>query len=178
MNIFFDISFQKLPQVYGRLVPFCAVAIANGINIPLMRIDEFKDGIVLTDESGKKVGESTAVAPYAIAQVTLSRIGIAVPNLGKSPIIHFETAIFLFSVFTPMIMNWLERYQAIKIRPWLNVPIQTGLSGLILIFSTPLCCAFFPQQSSISVEKLEPEIKKKIQALPNPPSIVYYNKGL
>lgn len=127
-----------------------------------MRIDEFKDGIVLTDKNGKKVGESTSVAWYAIPAVVCSRVGMAIPHM----------------VLTPAAMTWLEKYPTIKARPWLNAPIQTSLCGLLLLFSTPLCCAFFPQESSISVDKLESEVKKKIQALPNPPSIVYYNKGL
>jgi hypothetical protein len=32
--------------------------------------------------------------------------------------------------------------------------------------------------SSIAVENLEPEVRKRLQALPNPPTKVYFNKGL
>jgi len=31
-------------------------------------------------------------------------------------------------------------------RAFLNAPIQVGLVGLFLVFATPMCCAFFPQQ--------------------------------
>uniref|UniRef100_A0A914XS52 Uncharacterized protein n=1 Tax=Panagrolaimus superbus TaxID=310955 RepID=A0A914XS52_9BILA len=92
--------------MYGRLVPFVAIAIANGINIPLMRINEFTDGIALYDKNGVKVGESTKVAKDAVRDVVISRVGMAVPHMA----------------FSPFIMQQIEKYPYMKARPMLNAP--------------------------------------------------------
>uniref|UniRef100_A0A670HLV5 Sidoreflexin n=1 Tax=Podarcis muralis TaxID=64176 RepID=A0A670HLV5_PODMU len=72
---------KHLPPIIGRYVPFAAVAAANCINIPLMRQRELKLGIPITDENGNRLGESKAAAQQAIAQVVVSRIGMAAPAM-------------------------------------------------------------------------------------------------
>lgn len=51
--------------------------------MPLLR--ELKYGIPVTDEEGNRLGESASAAKQAIVQVVVSRIGMAVPAMGKSP---------------------------------------------------------------------------------------------
>ncbi|TKR94199.1 hypothetical protein L596_008514 [Steinernema carpocapsae] len=146
----------------GRLVPFVAVAVANAINIPMMRYKEFTDGISLEDEKGKFVGRSTSVAKRAIPEVVISRVAMALPIM----------------VLIPMIMNRVDKTRWYKRNPWVAAPMQVLMVGFGLLFSTPFCCALFPQKKSVKVENLEPVAREKIQALRNPPKVVYYNKGL
>lgn len=44
---------------------------------------ELKCGIPVTDENGNRLGESPNAAKQAIMQVVVSRIGMAVPAMGK-----------------------------------------------------------------------------------------------
>jgi len=153
---------KKMPPLVGRFVPFTAVASANCINIPFMRSKELMEGITLMDENNNKLGESKTAAKKAITQVVISRVIMAMPGM----------------MIPPFIMNALEKRPFLKTRPWLNAPIQVSLIGCLLVFATPLCCALFPQKSSIAVSSLEPELRAKLEAMPNPPTYVYYNKGL
>lgn len=43
---------------------------------------EFSVGIPIENEKGEVLGSSTLVPWYAIPQVVLSRVGMAVPNMG------------------------------------------------------------------------------------------------
>ncbi|CAM4606028.1 unnamed protein product [Caretta caretta] len=153
---------KHLPSIIGRYVPFAAVAAANCINIPLMRQRELKFGIPITDEDGNRLGESRAAAQQAIAQVVVSRIGMAAPAMA----------------IPPVIMNALEKRAFLKRYPWLNAPLQVGLVGFCLVFATPLCCALFPQKSSMRVSRLEPEVQALIREKNPNMEIVYFNKGL
>uniref|UniRef100_A0A8C9ELG1 Sideroflexin-1 n=2 Tax=Phasianidae TaxID=9005 RepID=A0A8C9ELG1_PAVCR len=153
---------KHVSPLIGRFVPFAAVAAANCINIPLMRQRELKFGIPITDENGNRLGESTKAAQQAITQVVISRILMAAPGMA----------------IPPFIMNTLEKRAFLKRFPWMSAPIQVGLVGFCLVFATPLCCALFPQKSSMSVTRLEPDLQAKIQE--NSPELerVYFNKGL
>ncbi|TMS17756.1 Serine/threonine-protein phosphatase 2A catalytic subunit alpha isoform [Larimichthys crocea] len=153
---------KHISPLIGRFVPFAAVAAANCINIPLMRQRELQHGIPITDENDNRLGESTKAAQQAISQVVVSRILMASPGMA----------------IPPFLMNHLEKKAFLKKFPWMSAPIQVGLVGFCLVFATPLCCALFPQKSSMSVSRLEPELQEKIRA--NHPGVdrVYFNKGL
>uniref|UniRef100_A0A7E4WBV0 Sidoreflexin n=1 Tax=Panagrellus redivivus TaxID=6233 RepID=A0A7E4WBV0_PANRE len=153
---------KKLHPLYARLVPFCAIALANAINIPVMRSKEFTEGISVEDAHGNKLGTSTRVAAYAIPMVVASRIFMAIP----------------FMVLSPIMMERIVKKAWYQRRPWIAAPIQTLFAGFMLTFATPTGCALFPQKSQISVDRLEPDLRAKIQALPQAPKYVYYNKGL
>lgn len=153
---------KHVTPLIGRFVPFAAVAAANCINIPLMRQRELKHGIPITDENGNRLGESTKAAQQAIVQVIISRILMAAPGMA----------------IPPFIMNALERKAFLKRFPWMSAPIQVGLVGICLVFATPLCCALFPQKSSMSVSRLEHDIQDKVRRSSPKVEYVYFNKGL
>jgi len=153
---------KKAPPLIGRFVPFCAVAAANCVNIPLMRSKEIQDGIPVLDENGNRIGNSSIAAKRAISQVIVSRISMAVPGM----------------IIPPILMNHLEKKGTLARYPWISAPLQTALCGVFLIFATPLCCAFFPQKSSIPISSLEPEIQEVVAKMKDPPKVAYYNKGL
>lgn len=123
---------------------------------------ELKVGIPVTDEEGTRLGESAHAARQAIAQVVVSRVLMAVPGMG----------------IPPFIMNALEKKAFLKRFPWMSAPIQVGLVGFCLVFATPLCCALFPQKSSMSVTSLEAELQAELQETRPDLRRVYFNKGL
>lgn len=153
-------KFQRAPRYLLKFVPFVSIAIANAINIPMMRHKEFTEGIPVEDEMGRSYGNSIVAPKYAIPQVVLSRVGMGAPNMILGPIL-----------FTMMAKSK-------KYRNWMAAPLQTMICGFMLVISTPFCCAIFPQKASIQVTKLEPSIQAKVNRLRNPPTVLYYNKGL
>lgn len=81
----------------------------------------------------------------------------------------------------PIIMSKLEKSAAFIKNPWLKAPatvstplclikcytvfhlnvlFQVLLTGMCLTFSTPLCCALFPQRASIDLKDLEPALQE------------------
>ena len=162
--LFLNSRVKKMPPIVGRFVPFLAVAAANCVNLPFMRSNEIQEGIQLMDEKGEKVGQSTEAAKTAIKQVVISRIFMATPGM----------------VLPPIIMNFLEKKKpSLKTNNLAVFGIQLLLIGTCLTFATPMCCAIFPQKSSIKVGSLEDSAKealmKKGYKLTD---LVYYNKGL
>ena len=153
---------KSLPPIVGRYVPFAAVAAANCINIPLMRQSELINGVPVTDEEGNRLGLSKTAARQAVMLTVVSRVSMALPGMG----------------ITPIIMTYLDRKSFMKRMPWLASPIQIGLVGLILVFATPLCCAIFPQTSSLSISSLETELQEAILKKNDNIKYVYFNKGL
>jgi hypothetical protein len=148
--------------IFGRFVPLVAVAAANCVNIPLMRQREMIEGITVKTKEGVEIGASKVAAQSAVATVVPSRILMAVPGM------------FL----PPLLMSYLEKKPMLKQRPYLAAPLMVLSTGLCLTFSTPFCCALFPQDAAIDVKALEPELQNKVNQISPGTTEVYYNKGL
>jgi len=79
---------------------------------------------------------------------------------------------------TPIVMSFLEKGGVLKKFPFLTLPTTILVTGFALVFSTPMCCALFPQQAAIQISDLEPELQEKVRKLVPAASVLYYNKGL
>jgi tricarboxylate carrier len=148
--------------ILGRFVPLVAVASANCVNIPLMRQQEIKKGISVFTESGEELGKSSQAAVMAVSQVVPSRILMASPGM----------------IIPPLVMNKLEQTAFLVRNPWLKAPLTVLMTGFCLVFSTPLCCALVPQEASIPLAQLEPDLQQKAGSLFSKEQTFYFNKGL
>ena len=148
--------------IIGRFVPLVAVAAANCVNIPFMRQQEIRNGIQIETDDGTPVGKSKNAAVAAIQQVVPSRVGMAAP------------AMFV----PPLIMSKLEKTATFIKNPWLKAPATVLLTGFCLTFSTPLCCALFPQKAAIEFKDLDEDLKPTVAANFPGKNTFYYNKGL
>jgi tricarboxylate carrier len=150
-----------------RYVPFVAVAVANAVNIPLMRQNEILNGIDIESEDGSIVGKSRVASVAGISQVTVSRIVMAAPGM----------------LVLPIIMEKFEKFKWFKRLSILHAPFQVMMVGCFLIFMVPTACGLFPQRASLSastMSRLEPELYRDMEQRTkgNVPSAVFFNKGL
>uniref|UniRef100_A0A8C6UN52 Sidoreflexin n=1 Tax=Neogobius melanostomus TaxID=47308 RepID=A0A8C6UN52_9GOBI len=154
---------KKAPPLVARWVPFAAVAAANCVNIPMMRQQEILNGITVTDENGNQLGQSKKAAVKGITQVVVSRVTMAAPGM----------------IIIPIIMQRMEKLKFMQRITFLHGPIQVMMVGAILIFMVPAACSLFPQQCSLAVSKLEPELRDSIVSkYGDDIKYVYFNKGL
>jgi len=152
---------------FQRYAPFAAVAIANCVNIPLMRQNELKSGIEIEDAHGNVVGKSRLAAASGITQVVFSRITMAAPGM----------------IILPVIMERLERQNWFRKLSILHAPFQVMMVGCFLVFMVPTACGLFPQRASLSagiIQRFEPEFYKEIEANTKGkvPDKLFFNKGL
>uniref|UniRef100_A0A8D8AVQ8 Sideroflexin-2 n=1 Tax=Culex pipiens TaxID=7175 RepID=A0A8D8AVQ8_CULPI len=150
---------------FQRYVPFVAVAVANCINIPLMRQNEILYGIHIHDEEGNIVGKSRLAAVKGICQVVLSRIVMCAPGM----------------LVLPMIMESLEKFKAFRRISYLHGPFQVVAVGCFLTVMVPTACALFPQTASLDTKTMkifEPQFYEDLRKYENIPQKIYFNKGL
>lgn len=153
---------KNLNPLIGRLVPLVAVAAANCINIPMMRLSELRNGVMLLDDQNNELAMSRKAAAAGISAVCFSRVAMACPGM----------------IATPVLMEHLDKSGFLKRYPKSNAPIQTLFVGFILIFATPAGCAFFSQRASIKVSSLEKDVQEAILKKNPNLTVVSYNKGL
>lgn len=156
---------KRASPFFQRYVPFVAVAVANCINIPLMRQNELIYGIDIQDENGNIVGKSRVAAAKGISQVIFSRIAMCAPGM----------------LILPVIMENLEKYKSFRRLSFLHAPFQVMVVGCFLTVMVPTACALFPQTASLNTNVMriiEPEFYAQIKEKGSVPEKVYFNKGL
>ncbi|EPB71172.1 tricarboxylate carrier [Ancylostoma ceylanicum] len=150
--------------LHKKMVPLAAVAVANAINIPLMRQNELKNGMSVTDADGNIVGTSQLAATKAISLVVLSRNIIVAPCM----------------ILTPIIMEGLCKLASFRRNiNRLNIPTQLVLTFFLYGAMVPVGCALFPQQNSIkltTLKRFEPVAYERLKHVKG--ERVYFNKGL
>ncbi|KAF0289372.1 Sideroflexin-2 [Amphibalanus amphitrite] len=151
-----------------RFVPLAAVVASNCINVPLMRQGELLGGVPVRDAAGREACVSRAAAAKGISQVLVSRNVIVAPSM----------------LLLPVLMSRLDRVAWYAGRRRLHAPVQTLLSGAVLLLMVPVGCAIFPQTCRISPEtlrRLEPASYEELRRRYGPqplPAALYFNKGL
>ncbi|XP_026319044.1 sideroflexin-2 isoform X2 [Hyposmocoma kahamanoa] len=163
----FGVQKRVKNPIVARFVPFVAVATANWVNIPLMRQNEIKYGLEVTDEHGKVVGRSQLAPMKGIAQVVTSRIIMCAPGM----------------LLLPVIMEQLEKKEWMKRMKWAHAGIQIAGVGVFLTFMVPLACAVFPQRCKLATDTIKKYEKENYDQIVmntggNVPEYVYFNKGL
>lgn len=156
---------KKASPFFQRYVPFVAVAVANCINIPLMRQNELIFGIEIYDENGNYVGRSRIAAVKGISQVVFSRIAMCAPGM----------------LILPVIMESLEKYKTFRRLSFIHAPFQVMVVGVFLSVMVPTACALFPQTATLGTNKiqlLEPQFYEQMKKDGSIPPTVYFNKGL
>lgn len=147
----------SMKLIVQKFVPFPAVATASTCNVVLMRNNELSEGIEVFDKNDKVVATSKIAAKKALFETAVTRMFLPAPLL----------------LIPPIIMTMAEKTKFLKSHPKMHLPINAAVTTISFAVSLPIAIALFPQISSVSVNKLEPDIQsitKEIQ--------LHYNKGL
>eukprot|EP00850_Spirogloea_muscicola_P010600 SM000063S19990 [mRNA] locus=s63:124525:126718:- [translate_table: standard] len=145
-----------------RMIPFCAVAAADVLNLGITRRVEFLEGIKVYDRHGNEVGRSKVAGASAVGACIGGRIAAAAPIL----------------VIPPLIMHRLEAIPLFVQRPWLRTSALMAMIGLSIQVSVPVCFGIFKQQATIKSEHLEEEFHNKLNSHGQKLEYLYYNKGI
>merc|ERR1711879_399202 len=157
------------PAITRAVAPFLGIAIANMINIPIMRNKEFINGISLVDKNGDTITETTSMVPAAISKVVASRLMIAACCV----LVPAQLARVLSTA--PGLRNAIASKKYGKLS---DVALTIFSVGVCQAISVPTFLAVWPQYVPVDVKDLSSELQKEIHDKRPGCEIVYYNKGL
>ncbi|KAG5324502.1 SFXN1 protein, partial [Acromyrmex heyeri] len=128
------LGFRKL--FFGRgplfIIPFCAVAVSNMVNLSIMRQREIARGIPIFAKNGDEmcIMKSQVAAVKGISECIFTRIIMAAPGM----------------LMIPVITQRMQSYRFYKLHPWITFPVEIGLCTLCLLIMIPSALAIFPQK--------------------------------
>lgn len=156
-------SWRSRAAVAGSLaVPFLAAAAGKPLQIGLMRQDEWRDGVQVTDHNGDEHGRSIAAGQAAVSMTIATRTLYLAPML-----------------WMPVVQGWIERAVPLLQRnraAWLAVyTLHTAVNSA---FVTPMCIALFDQRASLPATALESGFQHLKDRDGRQIQRFYFNKGL
>ena len=127
-----------------NVVNYAATTFASCANTSVMRMKELESGIMVKDDkTGEEIGMSKVAAQEAILNTCKSRMSFIVP-------------IFFVPFFYNMALKSVRLLP--KAHTPLAVAVEAGGIALGLYLAMPLNCALYPQNSTIDISRLEPEL--------------------
>ncbi|CAJ0963432.1 unnamed protein product, partial [Mesorhabditis belari] len=144
-------------MIVQRFVPLPATSLASSLNVLCMRGSEMQTGIEVYDRQGQVIGVSKVAAKQAVLDTTLTRAFLPVPLLA----------------LPPCIMPFFEKFSWVQKSSVRHLLVNAIVCTISFGISLPIALALFPQESTISIDQLEPEFREKTKSLE-----LYYNKGL
>jgi hypothetical protein len=183
-----------LPRHIRTLTPFLAAAAAKPLQIGLMRQDEWRHGVEVSDADGRVRGRSVAAGRWAIITTIATRTIYLAPML-YLPYLHaaMVRALRLEAGAAAGASAGGEMAGAAgrgvgrivgAPRGVASMALLVALTALSSAYVTPACMAIFDRQSSLPVRELEPEFHGLAgsRALGDGPQAaverLYFNKGL
>lgn len=159
---------EKLPPksaraiALRRLSPFAAVAVADLLNLCIMRQNEFLQGINVYDSNSQCLGTSKVAGGLAVMSCVGARVMAAGPVLMTSAFaVHF-----------------LEKTKVVQKYPFVKLPVTLMMLGIAIQFSVPLTFGLFRQSAKVPTSYLERQFHQLKDSEGNDISYAYYNKGL
>lgn len=154
---------RYLPKSWSILVPAAAISVASLVNVPCMRSNELRDGLVVEDEYGVPLeARSRAAACYAIAAVTVSRILNGTADLFVIPAVVGAAKLRGY--------KWAHNTS-----PRVTIPLYGCLCFATISVTTPLTTAIAPQRASLPAAWCDDDLRTEINGRTER---VFFNKGL
>ncbi|CAJ0557937.1 unnamed protein product, partial [Mesorhabditis spiculigera] len=140
----------------GSLPPATRLIIQRFVPLPATSLASHT-GIEVYDREGTVIGVSKVAVKQAVTDTALTRAFLPVPLLA----------------LPPCIMPFFEKFRWVQKSATRHLLVNAIVCTISFGISLPIALALFPQESTISVNQLEPEFREKTRA-----TELYYNKGL